>query len=881
MFILGFVIYFDNSYAEETETIEVEVKYTNGDIADYNSMKIIVYQDFQKEPILEKKLSSNSDFITVAENHRYKIEVYADGMYADVGYIQLNDKPEKITINIPLSGGLQFQIFYKNGDVPIKDATVVLKSFDNSELRRGITNDDGETARYWIQSTTKQEDHYIADVYFEGIFLTSYFPIKLLPGLTNDQKIVTNIPEVVESLISINLYDGSKSITSSDGDYTVMLSDTQGKQVTSSKVNFRGDAQFSNIKSGTHTVKIDSDVISENILWPETKIQIIGDSNDFNIFKNTEMDVNIDETFQTCNCIAFRLDDVQDYWLSDTQIEIMNLFAEKEIPLTVGVIGSSIGMDENIMSTLKTNFDENNIEIANHSWDNEILENLEKHVQEEKILNTNTRIFELFGTTPNVFIPPQNLYDKNTVKILYEYDFSHLISHIDDNDETFIIDEKFYNVPSITETGDLVNENTWQLRENNYILDKISNSIQERGYAIIMIHPQEFSLNLEGNDWSPDEESLSNLNELLDKIIETKTKIVFSSEVKPNYETNAVIVPEEDDIDSCNCVAFRLDDVQDYWLNDVQIKIMETFENKNTPLTIGILANAFGNDQKITGIVKDKLNDNKIDLEIATKGMGLTPFTDLDKSEQNENLKESLDMIETILDQRPTIFIPPNNKFNSDTLEVLIENNITHISSSLQNGDSPPFEFSNQMVYRFPLIASTGEFNPAKNIFEGIPSDQTIFKLTQGINNHGFAVISLQPQEFSIIENSTYTNVVNYEQINELVKLIDGINEKGYKIVTIGKINSNLQVLVPEWIKNNAGWWADGSIDNKTFVQGIEYLVKEQVIMVDEESQTSEAEQNIPEWIKNNAGWWADGSIDNKTFVQGIEYLVKIGIISY
>ena len=154
MLIVGFTINLNNAYAEENETIEIDVKYTNGDIADFNSMKILVYQDFQKEPIIEKKLSSNPDFISVSENHRYKIEVYADGMYGDVGYIQLDDKPVKIEISIPLSGGVQFQVFYKNGETPIKDATVVLKTHDNSELRRALTNDDGETTRYWIQSTT-------------------------------------------------------------------------------------------------------------------------------------------------------------------------------------------------------------------------------------------------------------------------------------------------------------------------------------------------------------------------------------------------------------------------------------------------------------------------------------------------------------------------------------------------------------------------------------------------------------------------------------------------------------------------------------------------------------------------------------------------------
>jgi len=36
---------------------------------------------------------------------------------------------------------------------------------------------------------------------------------------------------------------------------------------------------------------------------------------------------------------------------------------------------------------------------------------------------------------------------------------------------------------------------------------------------------------------------------------------------------------------------------------------------------------------------------------------------------------------------------------------------------------------------------------------------------------------------------------------------------------------------------------------------------------------------SIPSWIKNNAGWWADGSIDDNSFVQGIQYLIKEGIM--
>lgn len=36
----------------------------------------------------------------------------------------------------------------------------------------------------------------------------------------------------------------------------------------------------------------------------------------------------------------------------------------------------------------------------------------------------------------------------------------------------------------------------------------------------------------------------------------------------------------------------------------------------------------------------------------------------------------------------------------------------------------------------------------------------------------------------------------------------------------------------------------------------------------------------IPSWIKNNAGWWADGTIDDQSFLTGIEWLVSNGIIN-
>ncbi len=88
------------------------------------------------------------------------------------------------------------------------------------------------------------------------------------------------------------------------------------------------------------------------------------------------------------------------------------------------------------------------------------------------------------------------------------------------------------------------------------------------------------------------------------------------------------------------------------------------------------------------------------------------------------------------------------------------------------------------------------------------------------------------------------------------------------------------ETAIPDWIKNNAEWWANDMINDETFLQSIEYLIENDIIIIPPTTQGSETGSNeIPSWIKNNAGWWANDTIDDETFVNGIEYLVEYGII--
>ena len=93
----------------------------------------------------------------------------------------------------------------------------------------------------------------------------------------------------------------------------------------------------------------------------------------------------------------------------------------------------------------------------------------------------------------------------------------------------------------------------------------------------------------------------------------------------------------------------------------------------------------------------------------------------------------------------------------------------------------------------------------------------------------------------------------------------------------IGILNN--EIVIPEWIRSNAAWWAEGQIDDGTFIQGIQYLIKNDILLIPKTQQESSDSQEIPAWIKNNTGWWAEGQIDDETFVQGLQYLIQNRIL--
>ena len=97
---------------------------------------------------------------------------------------------------------------------------------------------------------------------------------------------------------------------------------------------------------------------------------------------------------------------------------------------------------------------------------------------------------------------------------------------------------------------------------------------------------------------------------------------------------------------------------------------------------------------------------------------------------------------------------------------------------------------------------------------------------------------------------------------------------------SISTTEAEQDFIIPSWIKNNAGWWADGQIDDNSFVSGVEWLISNHIIEVPPTTISGTIETTIPNWVKNTSGWWANNQISDDDFVNSIQYLIKVGIMT-
>jgi hypothetical protein len=189
------------------------------------------------------------------------------------------------------------------------------------------------------------------------------------------------------------------------------------------------------------------------------------------------------------------------------------------------------------------------------------------------------------------------------------------------------------------------------------------------------------------------------------------------------------------------------------------------------------------------------------------------------------------------------------------------------------------------------------KYDIANGNVESIFLDPDFFELLVTMNTHADGTIDITfPRElldakFELSDDMFYVLVDGFETTyiesesnpNSRTLAIPFFNgDSTIEIIGTHALNpfiSNTEIIIPDWIKNNAGWWSKDLIKDSDFVSGIQYLIKEKIMTIPSTSSGGSSNEAIPDWIKNNAGWWSKDLIKDSDFVSGIQYLITNGIM--
>jgi peptidoglycan/xylan/chitin deacetylase (PgdA/CDA1 family) len=283
---------------------------------------------------------------------------------------------------------------------------------------------------------------------------------------------------------------------------------------------------------------------------------------------------------------------------------------------------------------------------------------------------------------------------------------------------------------------------------------------------------------------------------------------------------------------SCQCVAFRLDDIQNYWIDNPQLSIMKLFHEKHASLTIGIIGGSFGNDSKLVSFIKNNIYNKDAEIEIANHGWLHENFTHFSKQDQMQLMSKTNAKINKIFGIVPTIFIPPFEKFNNNTIYAMNANHLKYISSSVDD-DSKYLVKENNVVY-IPGTTQTSLLVDNGTIWIHKGHTHTFIKIMQGIQNYGYATVIIHPQEYSVRNGVEYYNEVDKSQLKELEYLVDEVQKSGLRIVPVSKVYSSMNetITTPQWIDNVFTYYDEGKISDKEIYSSLKYLLEKKLIQL-------------------------------------------------
>ncbi|HZA62589.1 MAG TPA: polysaccharide deacetylase family protein, partial [Nitrososphaeraceae archaeon] len=253
---------------------------------------------------------------------------------------------------------------------------------------------------------------------------------------------------------------------------------------------------------------------------------------------------------------------------------------------------------------------------------------------------------------------------------------------------------------------------------------------------------------------------------------------------------------------NCNCVVFRMDDIQDYWLKSVQFAAMDHFTSRNQSLTLGVIMGGIGNDTELVNKVKEGSNSGLF--ELAVHGWNHTDYTRLTEEEQRKSLEDSNRKMMELFEKASDIFIPPLNSLNDDTIDAVQQANMKILNANTSSFNKLQLKGDNgtQTLSSLPMPSQDLFYVPSTIAFKDYYQDQPfknslqniLNNVTQSISTNGYAVIIIHPQDFAKIENGTFTGTVDENEINDLSSLIDLILSNNIRVGSFSEVTGEIEI---------------------------------------------------------------------------------------
>lgn len=131
--------------------------------------------------------------------------------------------------------------------------------------------------------------------------------------------------------------------------------------------------------------------------------------------------------------VIINMDDIQEDWLENIAVKLMELHVSKKIPVVVGVLPYLLDMPGGTLkSHLKNFYNEPMIEIAQHGYDHSEYLGEMSYEEQKNTIERGLKILLSLGIQPNTFVPPFGSADSTTLKALSELGFHTIVNPIED-----------------------------------------------------------------------------------------------------------------------------------------------------------------------------------------------------------------------------------------------------------------------------------------------------------------------------------------------------------------------------------------------------------------------------------------------------------------